>query len=318
MRSVWHLTSPLLNWKLAATSDRNPEKTDSMIPACCVGNQYRCGIKVPPRATRPPLKPCGFISSTVSTAIHLSCYTSSPRRPDVGATSFVTRTVLFIHGLESGPHGRKVRHLTRAGFTVVSKLMPCGRAQFVRDPFVVGAAVSVAAAVAASSKAAGFLGFMLTVSLIGAAAPWAVSRLTRRVLRRSVELQTGALATHGIDVVVGSSFGGAVALELLMRGAWSGPTLLLCPAHQLVARRAWHPVPPSLASLSAAVSSQVVVVHGRADQTVPVTHSEALVAGSHARLVLIDDDHRLSASSSSEQLADWVAMTAGPSIADSP
>lgn len=225
----------------------------------------------------------------------------------------MTKTVLFIHGLESGPHGRKARHLTRAGFTIVSKLMPCGRAQIMRDPFVVGAAVSAVAAAAASGKAAGLSGFMLTVSLLGAAAPWAVSRVMRRVWRRSVELQTGVLGAHGIDVVVGSSFGGAVALELLLHGAWSGPTLLLCPAHQLVALRAWLPAPPSLAALPAAVSSQVVVVHGRADQTVPVTHSEALVSDSHAQLVLVEDDHRLSASSSPEQLADWIAMATGQS-----
>ena len=67
----------------------------------------------------------------------------------------MTKTVLFIHGLESGPHGRKARNLTRAGFTVVSKLMPCSRAQLKRDPPVVGAAVSAAAAAAVSGKAAG-------------------------------------------------------------------------------------------------------------------------------------------------------------------
>jgi len=41
----------------------------------------------------------------------------------------MSKTVLFIHGLESGAHGSKARHLTRAGFTVASKLMPCGRAR---------------------------------------------------------------------------------------------------------------------------------------------------------------------------------------------
>ena len=38
------------------------------------------------------------------------------------------------------------------------------------------------------------------------------------------------------DVMVGSSFGGAVVLELIQRGIWSGPALLLCPAHNLIAR----------------------------------------------------------------------------------
>jgi hypothetical protein len=44
---------------------------------------------------------------------------------------------------------------------------------------------------------------------------------------------------------------------------------------------------------------------------VPIAHSQALVAGSSARLVLVDDDHRLSSSASPEQLADWIAMAEG-------
>ena len=40
----------------------------------------------------------------------------------------------------------------------------------------------------------------------------------------------GVLRTERVDAVVGSSFGGAVAVRLLERGAWRGPTLLLAPA----------------------------------------------------------------------------------------
>lgn len=221
------------------------------------------------------------------------------------------KTVLFVHGLESGPQGRKARYLASAGFNVVSELMPCGRAELPRDPVVLGAAASAVAAIAVSGKAAGWFGFALATSLVGAAAPVAISRIMRRVFRRSVDVQLRALAAHPIDVVVGSSFGGAVALELLQRGAWAGPTVLLCPAQNLIARRGWRPAPPSLASLPASLAAQVVVVHGRGDQIVPVAHSQELVAGSSARLVLIDDDHRLSASSSPEQLAAWIAMATG-------
>ena len=229
--------------------------------------------------------------------------------------AFMAKTVLFIHGLESGPHGRKARHLASAGFTVVAQLMPCGRAQLVRDPVILGAAAGTAATIAASSRIGGWRGLGLAISLVGAAAPWAASRVMLRVFRRSVEVQTRTLMAHGIDVVVGSSFGGAVALELLRRGAWADPTLLLCPAHQLVARRAWLPLPPALAAPPTSISSHIVVVHGRRDQTVPVSHSQTLVAGSQARLVLVDDDHRLSASSSPEQLAAWIAMATGQETA---
>ena len=45
-----------------------------------------------------------------------------------------------------------------------------------------------------------------------------------------VEVQAAALRDFRPDVLVGSSFGGAVAVELLRRGSWRGPTLLLAQA----------------------------------------------------------------------------------------
>ena len=216
-------------------------------------------------------------------------------------------TVLYVHGLESGPRGRKARTLEQAGFTVVSHLMPCGRAQVLRDPALLAAASAAVAVVAGGTVVAGGWGVLGSATAAAVAAPFVASRLLRRVFRRSVGVQTRALAGARIDVVVGSSFGGAVALDLLLTGAWTGPTVLLCPAHQLVARRGWSPSPRSLTALPEAVASRVLVVHGRGDATVPVGDSRALVAGSRARLVLVDDDHRLSASATAANFAEWVA-----------
>jgi len=217
-------------------------------------------------------------------------------------------TVLYVHGLESGPQGRKAQHLARAGFTVVSEQMPCGRARAVRDPVVLAGAASAVAVVAGGAVVGGGFGLVVGAVVVGLSAPFVPSRLMRRIVRRSVEVQARALAAHRIDVVVGSSFGGAVALELLLRGLWSGPTVLLCPAQALVARRARWPLPPTLTRLPDALGSRVVVVHGRGDVTVPLADSEVLVARSRARLIEVDDDHRLSVAASPEALAGWIAL----------
>jgi hypothetical protein len=219
----------------------------------------------------------------------------------------VAKSVLFVHGLESGPRGRKARYLQSAGFTVVSDQMPCGRRQIARDPVVIASAAIAVGAIAIAGLREGGFGLVAAGAAVAVAAPFAAARLMRRVFRRSVGVQTRALAGHHVDVVVGSSFGGAVVVELLMRGDWSGPTLLLCPAHGLVAARARTAV-PRLATLPDAVTSRIVVVHGRRDETVPIAHSEALVAGTRARLVTVDDDHWLSATATPEQLAAWIAM----------
>ncbi len=216
--------------------------------------------------------------------------------------------VLFIHGLESGPTGQKVRTLRSAGFEVVSLQMPCGRRAVQRDPALwLGVMLMVA-----GIMAAGMIGPWWAAAVAAMAAllmlPLAPAALTRRMLQRSVAVQRQALVAHQIVIVVGSSFGGAVCLALLQRALWSGPTVLLCPAHQLVAQRAMMPVPAGLAALPTLITAHVVVVHGRQDDIVPVAHSQTLVAGSSSTLVLVDDDHRLTATATEANFKTWVAQ----------
>lgn len=219
--------------------------------------------------------------------------------------------VLFIHGLESGPTGQKVRVLQAAGFEVVSLQMPCGRSAVLRDPVLWLAVVAAAAAVVGAGAGAGWWLAGAALIAVGALLPFARAGLTRRMFRRSIAVQERALHANQIDVVVGSSFGGAVGLALLQREKWCGPTVLLCPAQQLVAQRAMAPRPAGLAALPSLLAKQVVVVHGRQDDIVPVAHSEALVADSASALVLVDDDHRLSSTATQSNLAAWIAQAFG-------
>jgi predicted alpha/beta hydrolase family esterase len=89
-----------------------------------------------------------------------------------------------------------------------------------------------------------------------------------------------------LDALVGSSFGGAVAVRLLESGAWRGPTLLLAPAVEHFAKGATLPE-----------GVQVVIVHGLRDAVVSIESSRHLAStGSPklVRLVEVDDEHRLS------------------------
>jgi hypothetical protein len=107
-----------------------------------------------------------------------------------------------------------------------------------------------------------------------------------------------ALRSFRPDVLVGSSFGGAVAVELLRRALWRGPTLLLAQA----ALR-WRPdarLPESV---------PVWLVHGTRDELIDPEESRRLAAtGSpgFVRLLEVEDDHRLRASVESGRLVEWV------------
>ena len=113
-----------------------------------------------------------------------------------------------------------------------------------------------------------------------------------------VDVQARSLESFPPDVLVGSSFGGAVAVALLERGLWRGPTLLLAQAALLYRKEAR--LPPDVG---------VWLVHGIADDVVDVADSRHLAAtGSpgHVRLIEVADDHGLSRSVAQGMLATWV------------
>ncbi len=123
-----------------------------------------------------------------------------------------------------------------------------------------------------------------------------------------VEVQARELERFAPDVLVGSSFGGAVVVELLRRGVWGGPTLLLAQA----ARRR-----DPAAALPRGV--RVWLVHGLGDRIIAPEDSRQLARTGSAelvRLLEVDDDHSLHALVSSGELVgivrDLAALPAAP------
>lgn len=104
-------------------------------------------------------------------------------------------------------------------------------------------------------------------------------------------------------VMVGSSFGGAVAVALLQRGLWRGPTLLLAAAASRYARAARLPE-----------GVRVTLVHGLQDHVIDVADSRALARTGSPELVELierDDDHALHAFVAEGGLIDRVRVLAG-------
>lgn len=121
-----------------------------------------------------------------------------------------------------------------------------------------------------------------------------------RDLEGSIATQAAALAAaraagRAPHVLVGSSFGGAIAVALLARGHHHGPTLLLAQAADKLGIH--DPLAEGVA---------VTLVHGIHDDVVPIEDSRALAAtGSPGlvELVEVDDGHRLATLVASGRLA---------------
>lgn len=129
-------------------------------------------------------------------------------------------------------------------------------------------------------------------------------------LEGAIATQAAALASFRPDVVVGSSFGGGIAVALLARKLWRGPTVLLAPAAALLG------LPYGLPDDAA-----VTVAHGVDDDIVPLAHSRSLVEGrapARVRLVEVADGHRLQTLVDSGELATLVRETYATSCAALP
>lgn len=158
-------------------------------------------------------------------------------------------------------------------------------------------AIGCAAAAVAASRGA----VAAAVAVLACVATGLVPLVRWRVrasLRACAAIQSAAIGHHKPDVVVASSFGGAVALACMRQDLWAGPTVLLAPA---VAIKGWCGAlvgPMACAGAAhrcpAAAAGQCVVVQGGADEVVDATAVEALCGRAGIRFVLIPEaDHQL-------------------------
>ena len=93
----------------------------------------------------------------------------------------------------------------------------------------------------------------------------------------AVRIAQAEFDKHQADVVVGSSRGGALAMNI---DSGDAQLVLLCPAW-----KKWGSVKK--------VKPGTVILHSRADDVVPFAHSEELAKSSGATLIEVGTDHRL-------------------------
>ena len=96
----------------------------------------------------------------------------------------------------------------------------------------------------------------------------------------SVRIAQAEVDRHHFDVIVGSSRGGAVAMNVHAKGA---RLVLLCPAW-----KKW--------GTATMVKPGTVILHSEADDVVPIANTRELVARSAlpaTALIIVGNDHRL-------------------------
>eukprot|EP01083_Nonionella_stella_P284230 967460_1 len=152
--------------------------------------------------------------------------------------------VLYIHGLESGPHGRKARIL-KQDFDVYAADMKMSTFNIKRkNSFLCSALrqhllplilVIIILVFAITSNAfyqyilygIALLYFVVMIIFCRKLKGWIVMSSFNKCLT----VQKQAILEYKPDVIVASSWGGAIGFELIKQNIWSGPTILICPAY---------------------------------------------------------------------------------------
>lgn len=200
--------------------------------------------------------------------------------------------VLYIHGMNSGPGSLKPSVLAQYFLSVHTPSMRLNqRAKAARVQLAFVWLLCCLAGLYLSRRASrlGRWGrALLSLGIGSACAAFAYLPVKHRtvatMLSKGVEQQRRAISRFQPQVVVASSFGGAIALEVIRKGIWRGPTVLLAPAHSLVARGMGAKGDLFLQRISSMRLDELPdycklhVVHGMEDTTVPVADSLELAA----------------------------------------
>jgi hypothetical protein len=211
--------------------------------------------------------------------------------------------VTFIHGLEGSPNGAKILELRKQGFEVRAVDMHMSlwsldkRNSAARNLLRVPEPRRALAITALSAGIGMWRGspfqVLSSAAALGAWAwvrhrTWMKAALTRS-FETCVKIQKAELARSQPDILVGSSWGGAVAAQLVLDGAWSGPTIMLAPAVGIVNEWTGHLGDADIQRLhELSRKRRMAIFHDPADETVPHRDSLQLVQGSEVALHTVD------------------------------
>ena len=161
--------------------------------------------------------------------------------------------ILYLHGLESSPNGHKANYLKR---------------KFGAYAVDLDTSEAIASRNAALEKGVRWTHEASDI---------------RRAFSTPMSRATAAIKDE-TRLIIGSSFGGAVLMNLIANGSWRGPSLFICPA---VLKLTTHTTLPG--------GFPVIVLHGRQDDLIPISDSRRLIktGGPGAMLWEIDDGHRM-------------------------
>jgi hypothetical protein len=105
-----------------------------------------------------------------------------------------------------------------------------------------------------------------------------VSYGVSKALENNICLAEKEIKKHNPKVLIGSSWGGAIAVNLIQRGIWKGHTILLAPAYQQVKKTIMKIEEEQSFQFKSLINyeGKIIVYHCPSDNVIPIEHSHLL------------------------------------------
>eukprot|EP01084_Bolivina_argentea_P275537 469931_1 len=202
--------------------------------------------------------------------------------------------ILFIHGLNSGPFGNKVVPL-RKDFDVCALDMKMSMKDITRINSVYCNVfkqqilpILLCIIITIYNTLFGVTIIILYLSFAYIYKDLILSKAWQSSMNACIEIQKTAIIQYKPDLLIGSSWGGAVTVEIIKREIWNGPCILLCPSYYKHYQRMYgiqksdeykQNILENAFCLNLKENKnnkKYLIVHGQRDKCVPLRHSTLL------------------------------------------
>jgi hypothetical protein len=203
--------------------------------------------------------------------------------------------VLFLHGLESGVYGKKSNFLRKHFKNCiipdlqVSKfrinLKNCILRLVLVNPLVI---LIFSTFVLFTYYLYGKFGLLLSIPLgicplipiLRISKNYLMRNAIKKAVDRNVSVAYEEILKHNPKVIVGSSWGGSIAVNLIERGLWNGNTILIAPAfyrtNKILLNNQEGKIKNFRLTNLKDFNGKIIVFHSKADQVIPFDDSKYL------------------------------------------
>jgi hypothetical protein len=201
--------------------------------------------------------------------------------------------ILFIHGLESGPGGHKHTYL-KQNHTVLCPDMSnysIFTRSFYRIPYFIAGFFSLPLIFYVAYLTSFWILLLLPLYFL---LIWRMG--CDYVVKKCFSIQVESIKTWEPELLVASSFGGAILLLLIKEKIWQGPSLLLAPAQGAISRKCFLKGVFKFERGFGLMKGKLLLVHGSKDEICPLQDSLDLVKSvgdDKIELKIVEDTHSL-------------------------